>query len=79
MLPKLLARNILVFKLIQFFHLLFVSAAKIKVLSQQDRNEELYTHDVIVKVESEHEDDDCVCEQISSLKTNTFVFQRVVR
>lgn len=52
-----------------FFHLLFVSAAKIKIMSQQDRNEEFYMHDAIVKVESEHEDD-CVYEQVSSLKTN---------
>jgi hypothetical protein len=49
--------------------LLFVSAARIKVMSQQDRNEEFYMHDVIVKVESEHEDD-CVYEQVSSLETN---------
>jgi len=53
----------------RFFHLLFVSAAKIKIMSQQDRNEEFYMHDEIVKVESEHEDD-CVYEQLSSLKTN---------
>lgn len=38
-------------------------------MSQQDRNEEFFTRDAIVKVESEHEDD-CVYEQVSSLKTN---------
>jgi len=52
-----------------FFYLLFVSAAETKAMSQQDRNEEFYMHDVIVKVESEHEDD-CVYEQVSSLETN---------
>jgi hypothetical protein len=70
MLPGLLVRNILVHELIQFFRLLFVSAAKIKIMSQENRNKELYTHDVIVKVESKHEGDDCVHEQVPSLKTN---------
>jgi len=69
MLPEGLVMNILVHILIVFFYLLFVSAAKIKIVSQQDRNEEFYMHDVIVKVESESEDD-CVNEQVSSLKTN---------
>ena len=52
-----------------FFHLLFVSAAKIKIMSQQDRIEEFSMHDVTSKVDSEH-DDDCVDEQVSSLETN---------
>jgi hypothetical protein len=59
--------------LIQFFLLLFASAASAEMISQHDRAEESYAGEVNVKPDPDYKEDECVYELVQPLRVDKTV------